>query len=433
VWDFATAKIVAEDKVNRAMPKVKGQESALWGVDIDPKFNYHIIPSCSKKSAFGPFVLRVFSPDYITVEKVDPVVRKTINSSWRRTPEVDTAGGPPLVLDKESGVKKTSHRWCQNPQFHIDLLDKFSKSDLHLKIVLRRTDKPAKTVKGNLPETVSFVVCKAECLEDQSPLRKKGGKPRQNALGEAIPAKESSLRRKTRLEELPPTHAARDSGKTILRRTNVPKDSFALFTTGKGRMEASAYFPLLPRSWLSNGLIVVPSISVVGTKGNFDIEVFSSEPMEVNQMPEQYMKTVASEFTEVLCGGSHICENFKKNPRFILKLHTVDPTRAAVKLRITLTRVGDSWISAQRSDAVGSMIGFYVFRASMGSMEMVYEGNFVPDKEVSTDGSFMLEPLPDDEDYIIVPATFGEGKLGAFVVGIMCDCEVMLARADAGK
>ena len=91
----------------------------------------------------------------------------------------------PLTTTTTTGgtTKKENSRWCQNPQFHIDLKDKFSNTELHLKLVLRRTDKPPKPVKGQPPETVSFICCKAECLEDQSPLRKKGGQPRQNALG----------------------------------------------------------------------------------------------------------------------------------------------------------------------------------------------------------------------------------------------------------
>ena len=327
--------------------------------------------------------------------------------------------------------KKENPKWCQNPQFHIGLKDKFAKTDLHMKIVVRRTDKPQKTAKGAIPETLSFVVCKAECLEDSQPLRKKGGGPRQNALGELIPAKESSLRRKQFKDEHMSNQVGRDTGKTILRRTSVPKDGFVVFTTGHPKTEACVYFPHLPRSWLSNGLIIVPSLSAVGAKGNFVVEVFSSETLDVTQIPEQFMKSVAGEFTPNLSGGSHVCENWKKNPRMILKLLSRDMQRIPVKLRITISRHGDSWGPACRSDAVGNMIGFYVFKTENGAMELVQEVPLVPDKEVSTDPSFALEPLGDTEDYIVMPATFSEGKLGSFVVSVACDCEVSLTRGDA--
>ena len=42
----------------------------------------------------------------------------------------------------------------------------------------------------------------------------------------------------------------------------------------------------------------------------------------------------------------------------------------------------------------------------MGQQEMVYEGAFVPDNEVSTESDFALEPLDENEDYIILASTF---------------------------
>jgi len=435
IWDYATCRVVASDKLPRKCALVKGQEATIWRLTLDPDTMYHIIPSCTKKTAFGPFVVRVFSPGFLTVECMPPVRRVSLEGSWKRSPTQDTAGGPPAIVDKESKTgKRDNPRWSQNPQFHLNLVDKFSRKDVHLKVVLRRTDKPAKTAKGSAPETISFVICKADCLEDAQPLRKKGGGPRQNALGEVIPAKLSSLRRKkTDRSEVAPTQASRESGKTILRRTVPPKDAFAIATTGVSKMEATVYFPLLPRSWCANGLLVVPSLSERGNKGNFTLEVYASEAVDVTEMPEPFMKSVASEWTEMLCGGSHICEMWKKNPRFIMKLLSNDISRQPVRLRITLTRYGDSWASACRADAVGCMIGFYIFRTNMGQQELVYEGAFVPDKEVSTSDDFELEPLDENEDYIILASTFSEGKTGAFVLNVMGDCEIALTKGDTGR
>jgi hypothetical protein len=435
IWDFATAKIISNAELSRGLPLAKGQESSIWHLDMEPDMIYHIIPSCAKKTSYGPFVVRIFSPNFVNVERMPPVRRTVLESSWKRTTNQDTAGGPPTLVDvtAKTGFRANS-KWSQNPQFHVNLIDKFSRKDVHLKLVLRRKDKPAKTAKGSAPETISFVVCKADCLEDLQPLRKKGGGPRQNALGEVIPSKESSLRRKkVDRSEVAPTQASRESGKTILRRTAPPKDAFALVTTGTSRTEATAYFPLLPRSWCANGLLVVPSLAYVGNKGNFALEVYSSEPVDVTEMPEQFMKSVASDWTEILCGGSHICEMWKKNPRFIMKLLSNDVSRQPVKMRITLSRYGDGWDHKCRADAVGNMIGFYIFRTNMGQQELVYEGNFVPDKEVSTDSDFQLEPLDENEDYIILASTFAEGKQGAFVLNIMADCEVSLTKGDAGR
>ena len=436
IWDAATCKVTATDKTSRGLSLVKGQEATIWRLDLDPEMAYHIIPSCNSRRSYGPFVVRIFSPDFISIESMPPLLCTRLEGAWKRSTTQDTAGGPPALSDKEAkdGLKPNP-RWSQNPQFHVNLRDKFSRKDVHLKMVVRRLDKPAKVSKGAAPEVLSFVVCKADCLEDSQPLRKKGGGARQNALGEVIPAKESSLRRKKRnaSAEQAPTQASRESGKTILRRTEPPRDAFAISTSGASRTEASVYFPLLPRSWCANGLLLVPSLSETGFKGDFAVEVYSSEPVDVAEMPEQFMKSVASEWTEALCGGSHICENFRKNPRFILKLLTTDVTRQPIRMRITLTRYGDAWTPQCRHDAVGCMIGFYVFRTNMGQQEMVYEGAFVPDNEVSSESNFALEPLDENEDYIILASTFSEGKTGSFVLNIMADCEVALTKGDTGR
>merc|ERR1712124_170532 len=152
----------------------------------------------------------------------------------------------------------------------------------------------------------------------------------------------SSLKKKYKKEKST-AMSQREDGKTILRLDSVPKEAFNVKTTGNSRTEACLYFPYLPRSWLTNGLILIPSISEIGKKGAFDVEVFSSEPVDVRQLPELYMKSIAGEWTDALSGGSHLCEKFKKNPKFYMKLVTFDPARAPVKLRITLSRYGSSW------------------------------------------------------------------------------------------
>lgn len=64
---------------------------------------------------------------------------------------------------------------------------------------------------------------------------------------------------------------------------------------------------------------------------------------------------------------------------------------------------------------------------------MVYEGPFVPDREISTPSDFTLEPLDDEEDYIILCTTFMEEQLGNFVLSVSADCEVALTRGDATR
>ena len=57
--------------------------------------------------------------------------------------------------------------------------------------------------------------------------------------------------------------------KTILRLASVPIQAFSVSTTSISKSEACLYFPALPRSWLTNGLIMIPSISETSKKGEY--------------------------------------------------------------------------------------------------------------------------------------------------------------------
>ena len=102
---------------------------------------------------------------------------------------MDTTGGPP-VLTLDGGMKKVNSKWCQNPQYHIEVLDPYGKDELHMKITLKRSDKGGtKPTGGGLgsekqESTVGLVVCKATALEDANRHNARRLKPRENALGE---------------------------------------------------------------------------------------------------------------------------------------------------------------------------------------------------------------------------------------------------------
>jgi hypothetical protein len=61
-------------------------------------------------------------------------------------------------------------------------------------------------------------------------------------------------------------------------------------------------------------------------------------------------------------------------------------------------------------------------------MTQIYESPFVPAHEISTDEGFTLEMLSSDEEYTIMPATYGEEKAGAFVISVISEYEFSLRR-----
>lgn len=157
--------------------------------------------------------MRIFSHEAIVVEKVPAVFTQCLNSEWTRAGDMDTTGGPLLITSSgsASGVgqeksstgatRKENSKWCQNPQFYVELLNSVAVDDVHMKVVVRRTDKGAQgthksmTTGGNAggggdssskssDATVGLVICKADVEEEGNVKnnRKKG--PKQNAMGE---------------------------------------------------------------------------------------------------------------------------------------------------------------------------------------------------------------------------------------------------------
>ncbi len=169
-------------------------------------------------------------------------------------------------------------------------------------------------------------------------------------------------------------------------------------------------------------------MSEAGAKSGFELEIFASEKVVVSPLPEAFSRSIAGEWTEHNAGGSHICSSHKKNPRYRLRFHNPVNTEAPARLRIALARHGPQWRPASRKDTVGCMIGFYIFHVKGTEQTQIYESTFVPDDEMYTDPSFSLPQLDDGEAYIIVPTTFAEGKLGAFVLSILSEYEFHLAK-----
>lgn len=217
----------------------------------------------------------------------------------------------------------------------------------------------------------------------------------------------------------------------IQRRLYVDDKTYHVKSLYSSKTEACVYFPRLPRVWIPNGLIIVPTLQETGVKGTFDIEVFSTDSITITQLPNTSSFSIAGEWVEGMCGGSHITPNWKKNPKYILTLPSDTPQALALPtpFQIKLSRNGTSWKNLTRADAVGCMIGFYIF-VQTGSGELIpyYETSFVPSIEVQTEPEFCLQPLQHSESYVIMPTTFAENKHGSFVLSFVADAEYVVTK-----
>lgn len=463
IIDSASFQKVEKEGYIDGIGKSRGQEVSIFAMQLDPRCCYHLIPNTHKRNQWSSFVLRIFSRDNpLIVNALPSLHSKMISGEWRRAGDLDTTGGPPMILNEQNTGKKINSKWCQNPQYHVNIANSYGKDELHLKITLKRSDKthgggggggatnkiPGQVGLGNLDKNeamIGLVICKANIV-DEKPNASKRGKPRENALGELMPSKESTLKLKYRhkhideaaeLEEnitpLPGKGIKNEDGKIVLRQQSIAT-GYSQLSSFSHKSDAAIYYPKIPRSWMPEGLIIIPCLSEKGVRGTFDLEVFCSEEIKLTQLPDAYSRVIAGEWTEATAGGSHICHGtWKKNSKFNLKLR--GRSISSTRVTISVTRQGESWKHLCRTDTVGCMLGFYIFThrpnpnapGGLGELHLFYESPFVPAFEVITDSSFTLPPLENEEEYCIMPTTFAEAKIGSYVLSVLAECEFTLA------
>jgi len=214
-------------------------------------------------------------------------------------------------------------------------------------------------------------------------------------MGELLPNKESSLKKKPTLTEESAAPTKGETGKTVLRKVAITPETYYVQSTFSNKTEATIYFPKIPRAWMPNGLIIVPCLTDKNVKGTYELEIYASETVLLNQLPDPYSRTIAGEWVEASAGGSHLSA---------------------------------TWKTGCKKDTLGCMIGFYIFIQKGDSMTQVFDSGFLPDDEVSTASSFTLEQLDIESEYIIMPATFLEGKIGSFVLSIIAEYEFQISK-----
>jgi len=250
-----------------------------------------------------------------------------------------------------------------------------------------------------------------------------------------MPTKESSLKNPRSRYVQQAYEARQDQGIPDRKMTLDPSEWVQ--SSDYGRTEVAAtMLPALSRNWAPNGLLIIPTMSEVGAKGNFVLEVHSDQPTHLVALPDNKSRTVAGDWGEGSSGGSHMHPSWKKNPRYHLRL-LGDQTQ---NVKITLSRPDETWKGQLLKDSIGSMMGFYVVqgpRAARDGAEIYYNGNpwsetpFVPMNSVSTPPNFELEVL-EDEVYTIIPATFEPAKKGPFFLSVVSDKDFTLQR-DSDK
>jgi len=177
---------------------------------------------------------------------------------------------------------------------------------------------------------------------------------------------------------------------------------------------------------------VVPSTASDTFQAEFSLTIYSSQPVEVQQLPDSRNVVLASAWDKRSAGGCHLYDKefeqkpdsftWMQNPKFLLKLETQNPT----SVKITLSRPEKAWKKQIGMALVGSMIGFYVYPAKLQpTKDNVLNKDslkFVPwcqyYEELILDGN--------PEGYLIMPTTYEPNKLGPFNISVSTDVDFTL-------
>jgi hypothetical protein len=454
-WEQDPADVIADASAANFAYAYPQREVCKGNIRLSPKYSYVVVPHTLKRGVEAEFSMRLFSREELRVAPVPAVHMAKLDGTWDKTSSRDTAGGP-LRVKGEFGFQDNA-KWCQNPQYWLTLPPGTTERTT-LKLVLRRTDRPAKEAKGGrdsrkAEEYVQLTVLRVKPNEDDSKRFKKAEK-RTNPLGEELPGKASSLRRpggNNNNSTMSMSMSVDGMNSTVggaeekpreppERQLTVARQEWCQLTDGNSKEVATCLMIDLNQTVIPDGLLVVPCLNTPGGRGRFTLEVHSDSSVALEELPEARSQTVAAEWAEATAGGSHLNADWKRNPKFHLRLLSDRPA----KVKITLTRPESVWQSQCKRDTVGNMMGFYLMVGSkpnrdtgniMHDSRPWNESAFVPMHSVSTPQNFYLEPLMDEEVYCIMPAIFEPKHTGPFMLSVTTDVDFQLKkdRGERGK
>ncbi|CAK4124814.1 unnamed protein product [Aphanomyces euteiches] len=430
VWEFDQDAVVAEA---HSLPQQQQQangtdkthhperEVSKGNIVLEPNEAYILVPYTDHVGVEMEFFLRVFSPKPVQIDALRPLNTVLLQGKWRVSEEgsATNAGGP---LCHSLAAAENLH-WCQNPQYLLRSMDDSGKP-VDMKLVLKRTGYKA-TAKGRRDhqkdsnaQCIGLTIVRPDVQVDASPVVKKKPSEKANFLGET-------------------KHKAKEGGGNKAlpsRKLLVKADEYCCLSDYANPQVASVMLQKIAPEWLDRGLLVVPSLGEARIDGAYELEVHSDASLTLEELPNGLAQTIAGEWSDKkgTAGGSHLCPDWKKNPKVYLTLKSV----RAAEVKIDLYRSEYEWRSKCKKDSVGSMMGFYLFQGTKLNREsstVVVDGktwtetDFVPLHHIAA--SLTLPPVF-NESYVIMPATWEPNHSGRFLVAVTADSEFTLQTDD---
>lgn len=461
---------------------------------LEPDAAYFVIPYTDNAKVDMEFFLRVFSPKPVKVERLAPVFTCVGQGKWRNDEEESgdpTNAGGPLCVQLHGGEENSA--WCQNPQFwvrfkkmpkqrHAAMMA--SKASVTMKIVVRKTSHKASNAakarqreaskeKFNLVGVTAVRATKPMSMLDDNlavggggssssstanVLRAHAKAPKTNFLGEVIEKKfaksaaggsgakwQSEAKCYDEDVDCDEENLQAEAKQGMSRHTPpvlfpppklvVKPDEWCRVSDYSSPALSCLYLRKVPKEWLMEehgGLMLVPSLGEAGAEGTFELQVDCDFPLVIDELPKFSTQSLPGEWTESNAVGCHLHSDWKKNPKVYLHIKGVRPA----KVKITLTRSELEWKAKCKRDAVGTMMGFYLFHGQKmnrdGSTNVILNGrswtetDFVPLHSVQSPPELVL-PSVLNEPYMIMPATYDPNKLGKFVVSVQSDVDFTLS------
>jgi hypothetical protein len=261
-----------------------------------------------------------------------------------------------------SGGKLGNHIWCRNPQYFLNIT-----KPTHVKIILKK--KGARRVK----DPIGFTVTKANAptVPPESTIIGKGKK------GVTMPTS-MMVNGKTYAQTLHQMNFKKEKGSdnipefelpqlqdNLERKLQILENEWFVQTSYSQDDSAALYQFFKPTQ---GPFVIIPSMTKDSTVADFNLTVFSSNPVQMQPLNEGFNSVLSGKWTDKNNGGSHLYDKqftqdadkqtWVNNPKYILKFQ--EKWAEKVEVKITLSRPEGPWKKPVGKNLVGCMIGFYV-------------------------------------------------------------------------
>jgi len=426
IWELDPSEVVGDASKSNFSTRFPQREISKGKIILLPKYSYFLIPFTITKDVQVPYILRLFTEGELDITPVPETHSIIKRGTWSMKGESDTAGGPLL-----SSSGKTNSSWCQNPQFAL-FIPSHRSARSTVKVVVKRIHERSR--KGG---SAKVGVCVARPTIDLTDARPRRPKPHaKHVLLQDKPLRPlaTSTLSKTQQAAIATTGVV-----DVDRKLQIQRDEWCIISFFKDKLSACILLRELSASFCERSLIITPMLKKE-EEGEFQLEVHSDLPVQIQQLDEARMKTLAGRWRDGTAGGCHVEESkWRLNPRFKLRLH--GQKGRSVDVHVTLSRPEDRWATQCKRDSVSCMIGFYILPASSNDLSdaikyqqgETFQTDFVPMSQISTPHGFTMEVVHEDEYYIIVPCTYAADQRGPFSLCVASEIEFSLSRIQTKK